>query len=81
MRPFISIGVAFFLCHATKSFLCLSDAHSRLPFIRVGVTFLATPRDKLPFLSSLMLIQQFCSLALVLLSLRLHATNGLLHPF
>ena len=68
--------------HATTSLLHLSNAHSRLPFISVGVAFVVTPLDELPFASSLMLIQWFCSLTLVLLFLQCHqATNGFLHPF
>jgi hypothetical protein len=71
----------FLQCHATKSLLRLSDAHSRLPFISVGVAFVVTPLDELPFASSLMLIQRCCSLALVLLFLQRQATIGFWHLF
>ena len=69
------------LIHATKSLLRLSDSHSRLPFISVGVAFVVAPLDELSFASSLMLIQRCCSLALVLLFLRRQATNGFWHLF
>jgi hypothetical protein len=59
------------------AFCILSDAHSRLPLIGFGVASLATPCDKQPFASFLMLTQGFCSLALVLLFLQCWVANSL----
>jgi hypothetical protein len=65
----------------TSSLLHLSNVHARPLFISVGVAFVVMPLDKLPFASSLILIQRFCSFSLVLLFVQCQATNGLLHPF
>jgi hypothetical protein len=52
------------------------------PFIHAGVVFLATPCNKQPFASFLMLTQGFHLLALVLLFVVTPwRTNSLLHPF
>ena len=78
-----ALVLLFLQRHATKSLLHLSDAHSRLLFISVGVAFVVMPLDELPFASSLMLsFTSFVHLRwLVLLFLRRQATNGLLRLF
>ena len=44
-----ALVLLFLWRHATKSFLHLSGTHTRLPCISVGVAFVVTPLDELPF--------------------------------